>query len=549
MFCYKCQQDSYTRLCQVEGICAKDPASVAVEEFLLQGLKLISIYAKKISEYSIVPDCFFETIISVLHASIQNIQVDKSEICKLLEQIEFTKEELKLKHKEIMLQRGFQLDILDSQLYWNVNYSINEVIKQGEKIISKRMNLYNQDELNLISLLMVSLKGIVRNAIQAKYLGIENAEVKRFFYETLFKLTQNLSKQILHELVLESGRINLIAIEDLECGLSARYGNYQNVKVRTSAINGPAILVSGRDIRDLENILKYTESKNINIYTHGEMLLAHTLPELKKFRNLVGHYGGISTDQQLEIESFPGPVVITSNCAWNPPQVFRGRIFTTGSPIWMGVKQIANHNYLPLVNAALDSEGFLANEEEEYSEVGFNLPRFENYANRIKENVASGEISHVFLIVGCSSYDMKREYIEEFIKSVPKDAIIIKFSGLGFSDIPLGEINGIPRILDFGLYNDLVFVLKFFEDAGKVLGKELPPDKFSMVFFLRDQNAVAVLMSIFILGNQNNNIKIDTCTKSMLSPVIFKALEDNFGIKQNGDPKQDVQDFLNLKQG
>jgi len=544
MFCYKCKQDSYTRLCQVDGICAKDPASVAVEEYLLQGLKSISIYSKKISEYSLIPDSFFETILSVLHSSIQNIQVDKAEITKLLEQIELNKEELKIKYKEIMAQRGFQFDVLDSSLHWQANYDLNEVIKQGERLISKRMNSYNQNELNLVSLLMVSLKGIIRNVIQAKYLGVENSEVKKFFYETLFKLTQNLSKQILSDLILESGRINLIAIDDLEIGLRERYGEYENVHVRTSAIKGPAILVSGRDIRDLENILKYTESKSINIYTHGEMLLAHTMPEMKKFRNLVGHYGGISTDQQLEIESFPGPVLITSNCAWSPPQVFRGRIFTTGSPIWMGVKQISNHNYLPLVNAALDSEGFLEDEEEAFSEVGFNVERFKNYANRIQENLASGAIQHVFLIVGCSSSHMKKDYIEEFIKSVPKDSIIIKFSGLGFNLGPLGEINGVPRVLDFGLYNDLVFVLKFFEEAGKVMGKEVSSDKFSMVFFLRDQNAVAVLMSIFVLGNHKKNIKIDTCTKSMLSPVIFKALEENFDIHKTSEPNQDILDFL-----
>lgn len=544
MFCYKCQQDSYTRLCQVEGICAKDPASVAVEEFLLQGLKLISVYAQKISEYSLIPDSFFETIISVLHSSIQNIQTDRSEILKLLEQIEFTKEELKLRYKELMVQRGFQFDVLDTSLQWNVDHNINEVIKHGERIISKRMSSYDQNELNLLSLLMISLKGIVRNAIQAKYLGIENVEVKRFFYNTLYKLTQPLSKQILHDLVLECGRINLIAIDDLERGLNARYGEYENVFVRTSAVKGPSILVSGRDIRDLENILKYTESKNINIYTHGEMLLAHTLPELRKFRNLAGHYGGISTDQQLEIESFPGPVLITSNCAWNPPQVFRGRMFTTGSPLWMGVKQIENHNYAPLVNAALDSEGFLVDQKEDYAEVGFNMNRFENYALKIKENIASGAIKHIFMIVGCSSYDMKRDYIENFVKSVPKDSIIIKFSGLGFNLGPVGEINGVPRVLDFGLYNDLVFVLKFFEDAGKFIDKETAFEKFSMAFFLRDQHAVSVLMSIFILGNQNRNIKIDTCIKSMLSPVIFKALEENFGIKQMAKPEDDILDFL-----
>ncbi|MDD3420299.1 MAG: hydroxylamine reductase [Candidatus Gastranaerophilales bacterium] len=543
MFCYKCKQDSYTRLCSVSGICAKDPSCVAVEEYLFQGLKAISIYAKKISEYGEIPESFFKVIIRVLYTSIQNVQFDKTEITRILEQIEFTKKELSLHYKELLSKKGFSFELMEAPSFWDANYNINEATKLGERLISKRSQTYDQNFISLLEVLMISLKGIIKNVIQAKYLGIENPKVKKFFYNTLFSLTKDLNKDDLINLILESGKINLIAVEDLERGLEARYGTYERTKVKTSAKAGPAILVSGRDIRDLENILKFTEAKNINIYTHGEMLLAHTLPELRKFKNLAGHYGGISTDQQLEIESFPGPVLITSNCAWNPPQVFRGRIFTTGVPIWMGVKQIINHDYTPLVSAALDSEGFKEEEEEKFTEVGFDVKKFENYMEKIKEGIEKNLIKHVFLVVGCSSSSLKMEYIQEFSDSIPDDTIVINFAGKQ-ECTHCGEINGVPKVLDFGLYNDLFFVLKFFENGGKITPDGKDDKKFSIVFFLRDQTALSVLLSVCTMASQTNSIKIDSCMPAIISPATFKALDDNFGIKKTKTPKEDIEDFM-----
>lgn len=545
MFCYKCQQDSYTRLCNVEGICAKDPACVAVEEFFFQGIKSLSLYADKISEYSTVPSSFFEVIISILFTSIQNLQIDKHEILKILEQLEFTREELRLKYKELLKQRGFHMEVLESLASWQPDYNINEMIKQGERSVALRHKSYDHSEACLYDLLVMALRGIIKSVVQAKFLGVENQKIKNFFYKTLFKLSKELTKDELVEMVIECGKINLVAMEDLEKGLEARYGKYENVKVKSSAIKGPAILVSGRDIRDLENILKYTESKNINIYTHGEMLLAHSLPELRKFKNLAGHYGGISTDQQMEIESFPGPVLITSNCAWNPPQVFRGRIFTTGLPSWMGVKQIVDNDFMPLVNAALDSEGFVETAEESLIEVGFNLAKFNENMNKIKEGIEKNLIKKVFILVGCSSSNMKMDYINEFIENLPEDSILIKFSGLQYKDVgDVGEIYGVPRILDFGLYNDLFFVLKFFQNGGKIVSEGFVAERFSMVFFLRDQHAVSILLSILTMESRTSGAKIDTCVPSMLSPVIFKALEENFNIKKTSTAKQDIEDFM-----
>lgn len=543
MFCYKCKQDSYTRLCQVKGICAKDPATVAIEEFLFQELKALSIYAHKISEYDEIPDVFFDVVIQVLFSYVQNIQTDRHELIKILEKIDSAKEELLLRYEEVMLDSGFKIEMIENPAVQGKNIDFNDIIRQGERLISKRMKEYEYNEITLIDLLMLTMRGIIKNVVQAKHLGIENPKVKKFFYDTIFRLTKTLPKEKLIDIIKESGKINLIALEDFERGLEMRYGVYESVNVRLSSVKGKSILISGRDIHDLENILKFTESKDINVYTHGEMLLAHTLPELSRFKNLVGHYGGISLDQQLEIESFPGPVLVTSNCAWNPPQVFRGRIFTTGIPVWMGVKQLADDDFMPLVNAALDSDGFTEDDEERNIEIGFNAKKFEEYMTNIKDGIDKGLIKHVFLLVGCSSSKIKTEYMTEFVENLPKDAILIKFAGLYSEDEKnSGKINGVPRILDFGFYNDLFFILKLLENGNGNLLEKFKP--FSVVFFLRDPSAISILVSLAIIMDLNDNIKIDTCIDSMLSPSIFKAFENNFGIKRVASAKEDINDFL-----
>lgn len=545
-FSYNPYNDSYTRLCKVYGICTKSHAEEAIEEYLFQGLKYLSFYAKKIEEYQKVPEIFFDVVVNVLFSSIKNVEIDKQEVEAILQEIQKTERELKSIYKELMKQNNKQMDILTKENRWHLTYKVNEYILEGEKLINLKAKLFSREKSGLYELLTVCLKGIAKTVIQTKSFGIINDEINKFFLDILFELTKKPTKAQMKEMLLECGKVNIQAVNELKKALKERYGYIEKTKVRISPIKGKAILVSGRDIKQLEDILRFTVSEKINIYTHGEMLYAHTLPEITKFENLAGHYGGVSTDQQLELEHFPGPIFMTSDCSWNPPEVFRGRLFTSGLPNLAGIKQIANQEYNELIKAAQDSEGFLEDAETQYIEVGFDEERFKKYMEDIEDNIQKGVIDEVFLLAGCSNSNVRKKYIDKFIKNLPPKSILIKFSGLQY-DYPadIQNIDDIPKILDFGMFNDLFFIIKFFEKSDHLNINLIKSKDFSMIFFLREQSSVVMLFSVYILCNQLKNIKIGACSSfSMLSPNIFKAMEQNFDIKTVTSAKADIEYFM-----
>lgn len=545
MFCYQCRQDSYTRICRVKGICAKDPACVAVEEFLLQGLKNIGIYVKKIREYGGSLEGFYDIALKVFHTSIANVRSESDDIIKILKEIDTQKEIFKERYADIMRQRGFQVELLDQSLYWQPKYNLTDMIREGERYSQKKCKM-NSPELNaMLELLLYSIRGIVRHAIQAKTLGHKDIKIEAFLSEVLYSLTQPLSEGSLKSFLDQSGEVGLIALKMLDDGLYQRYGKDAYAKIRISPMVGKSILVSGKDILDLENILKATISKGINVYTHGEMMLAHIFPELRQFPNLIGNYGGVSIDQQYELESFPGPVVITSNCIWDPPEVYRGRVFTTGIPGWPGIQQIIEDDYSSLINAAMDSYGFDKEYPEEFAHIGLDVDKFQDVIGKLEKGIQKGSIRHVFLLVGCSISDMQKNYIADFIEQIPKDCVLIKFTGLKYeSKKGIANIDDLPQIIDFGLSDDILSVVEIFLRAKKNLHEIIDPDKISTIFFLQDQNAIAILLSLLQFRLKSENIRIGTCAPSLLPPTIFKALDRTFGIKSVSSPEADINELL-----
>lgn len=545
MFCYQCRQDSYTRICRVKGICAKDPACAAVEEFLLQGLKNIGIYVKKVREYGGSSKGFYDIATKVLNTSVANTTSDNDEIMRVLKEVDIQKEIFKERYADIMRQRGFQVEILDQSLYWQPKYKINEIIREGEKLAQKKCRENVPEVSALLELLLYSIKGMVTYAIQAKALGLEDKKIEFFLSDAIYSITQGLTEDMLIKLIEECAETSLIALKMLDEGLTQRYGKDATAQIKISPKPGKSILVSGKDILDLENILKATISKGINVYTHGEMMSAHVFPELRQFPNLIGNYGGVSIDQQVELESFPGPVVVTSNCIWDPPEVYRGRVFTTGIPGWPGIKQIVGDDYSALINAALDSTGFNEEYSEKIAQIGFDSAKFEELFGKLQDGIQKGKINHVFLLVGCSISDLQKDYISNFIENIPDDCVLIKFTGMKYEyKNGISKIGDIPQVLDFGLSDDILSVLEIFLSANRTLKEIMDPEKISTVFFLQDQSAISILLSLLQFRLNSNNIRIGTCTPSLLPPPIFKALDRAFGIKTVNTPESDIKELL-----
>ena len=309
----------------------------------------------------------------------------------------------------------------------------------------------------LQELMMYGLKGTAAYADHAIILGQEDDEVYASFHEALDYLTKpNPTVEELVSRCLKVGELNLKVMELLDKANTGAYGDPVPTAVRVTPVKGRAILISGHDLKDLEELLKQTEGKGINVYTHGEMLPAHAYPKLKAFKHLVGNYGGAWQDQQKEFNEFPGAVLMTTNCIQKPKQTYIKRIFTTGLVAFPGVQHAGRDNFGPVIQAALDAPGFTEDGEEKTILTGFGHAAVLGVADTVIEAVKSGQIKHFYLIGGCDGAKSGRNYYTDFAKAVPKDSIILTLAcgKYRFNKLDFGEVAGIPRLLDVGQCND-----------------------------------------------------------------------------------------------
>jgi hydroxylamine reductase len=322
------------------------------------------------------------------------------------------------------------------------------------------------------------------------------------------------------------------------------YGNPVPTKVRITPVAGKAILVSGHDLKDLEELLKQTEGTGIHVYTHGEMLPAHGYPELKKYSHLVGNYGGAWQDQREEFEAFPGPILMTTNCIQKPKDSYAARIFTAGMVGWPGVRHLTSRDYRPLIESAREAKGFERTELEKTITVGFGHQTVTSVAATVVSGVQSGAIKHFFVVGGCDGAKPGRNYFTDFVTESPKDTMVLTL-GCGkyrFNKEELGEIGGIPRLLDLGQCNDAYSAIRIaleLSKAFKVGVNELP---LSLVVSWFEQKAVAVLLTLLHLGIRN--IRLGPSLPAFVTPAALSVLVEKFGIKPVTTAQGDLSAIL-----
>jgi hydroxylamine reductase len=286
------------------------------------------------------------------------------------------------------------------------------------------------------------------------------------------------------------------------------YGHPEPTKTRVTAVKGKAILVSGHDLLDLEELLKQTEGKGINIYTHGEMLPCNSYPGLKRYKHLVGNYGGAWQDQQKEFAQFPGSILMTTNCIQRPADNYKGRIFTCGLVQFPGVKHISDRNFTPVIESALKQPGFTKDEEEKTIMTGFGRNAVMSVADKVIDAVKAGKIRHFFLIGGCDGAKPGRNYYTEFAESVPKDCVILTLAcgKYRFNKLEFGDIGGIPRLLDMGQCNDAYSAIQVAVALSKAFNTDVNGLPLSLILSWYEQKAVCILLTLLHLGI--NNIKL-----------------------------------------
>lgn len=344
--------------------------------------------------------------------------------------------------------------------------------------------------------------------------------------------------------VIKCGEINLKAMELLDAANTDTYGHPEPTRVRITPIKGKCIVVSGHDLKDLEELLRQTKGKAINVYTHGEMLPCNAYPGLKKYKHLVGNFGGPWQEQRKDFDKFPGAVLMTTNCLQKPGDSYKHRIFTCGVVGWDGVGHISDRDFTSVIETALAEPGFTEDAPAKYITIGFARNSVMNVANKVVELVKQGKIRHFFLIGGCDGAKPGRNYYTEFAQKVPKDCVILTLAcgKYRFNKLEFGSIDGIPRLLDCGQCNDAYSAIQIAVALAKAFNcgvNELP---LSLVLSWFEQKAVAILLTLLHLGIKN--IRLGPSLPAFVTPGVLNVLVEKFSIKPIGNVDEDLAEIL-----
>ncbi len=407
----------------------------------------------------------------------------------------------------------------------------------------------NPDIQSLQDILLFGLKGIAAYAYHARELGAKNEEVDAFMHEALFKTVTNVSFDIDQYIaeVLKCGEMNLKIMEALDKAHTDRFGNPVPTEVFTGTRKGPGILVTGHDLPDLYELLKQTEGAGINVYTHSEMLPAHAYPGLKKFKHLVGNYGGAWQEQKKEFKEFGGAILATTNCVLIPPkESYLDRLFTVGITGVPGSMRVEKRDFSELIKKA---KTLLPLQETPGKKImtGFHHTAVLGIADKIIGLVKSGKIKHFYLIGGCDGAKPGRNYYTEFAEKVPKDSVILTLAcgKYRFNKLDFGAIDGIPRLIDIGQCNNAYSAIQIavaLAGAFKCSVNELP---LTMVLSWFEQKAVAILLTLLHLGVKG--IRVGPTPPAFITPNVFKVLQDKFDLKLITTPEKDLADIVGGK--
>ncbi|MFA7159399.1 MAG: hydroxylamine reductase [Kiritimatiellia bacterium] len=546
MFCYQCEQTAKGTGCTTAGVCGKDARTAALQDLLIHQCKQIGHYAHQARQAGARDPGVDSFIHDALFSTITNVNFDPERLGELLRESERMLAEAKALAENACRSQGKQCAALPAPPVCILTDDIASLVRHGESIaIPKRRSALGDDVAGLQELLTQGLKGTAAYAHHARVLAKEDESVNAFFHEALAFLARPApAMESLLGMCLKCGEYNLKTMELLDAANTGAYGHPVPTQVRIHPRKGKAILVSGHDLLDLENLLKQTEGTGINVYTHGEMLPAHGYPGLNKYRHLAGNYGGAWQDQRKEFAEFPGAILMTTNCIQKPQESYMGRIFTCGLVAWPGVRHISDRNFKPVIEAALSAEGFQADGPGQVITVGFARQAVLGVAGKVVEAVKAGAIRRFFLIGGCDGAKSGRNYYTDLARLVPNDCVILTLAcgKYRFNKLEFGSIGGIPRLLDCGQCNDAYSAIQIavaLAQAFKCGVNDLP---LSLVLSWYEQKAVCILLTLLHLGIRN--IRLGPSLPACVTPAVLKILHDKFNIMPITTPEQDLKTIL-----
>ena len=540
MFCYQCQETAGCKGCTMSGVCGKKPDVAAMQDLLVYVTKGISAITTALRQEGKQVSAKINHLITLnLFTTITNANFDKESIESRIRAT--------LTEKEVLLKQVTNLTVLPEAAKWNGAENWEEKARTVGVLSTE-----NEDIRSLRELITYGLKGLSAYSKHANVLLEDNDEVDTFLQKALAAtLNDNLSVEDLIALTMETGKYGVSGMAMLDKANTDSYGTPEITKVNIGVRKNPGILVSGHDLRDLEMLLEQTQGTGVDVYTHSEMLPAHYYPAFKKYPNFVGNYGNAWWKQKEEFESFNGPILMTTNCIVPPKDSYKNRLYTTGAAGYPGCTHIPGEigeqkNFSAIIEHA---KKCVAPSEIETGEIigGFAHAQVLALADKVVEAVKSGAIKKFVVMAGCDGRAKSRDYYTEFAKALPKDTVILTAgcAKYKYNKLSLGDINGIPRVLDAGQCNDsyslAVIALKLKEVFGLDDINDLPII-YNIAWY--EQKAVIVLLALLYLGVKN--IHLGPTLPAFLSPNVAKVLIENFGIAGIGTVEEDMEKFFGI---
>ncbi|MEG6521911.1 hydroxylamine reductase [Desulfotomaculum sp. 1211_IL3151] len=540
MFCNQCEQTAKGVGCTVVGVCGKKPEVSNLQDLLLHTVKGLSLYAAEGRKVGVVDAAVNHFTVEAIFSTLTNVNFDAARFQKLINQgMELTEG-----MKEKVAAAGGNTTFADPSANLKIAQDLEGLIKQAEELGHVVSKDADTDIQSLQQTLVYGLKGISAYADHAKILGQEADKVYAYIHEAMAALAnKELGLNDWVGLVLKCGEANLWAMELLDAANTGKFGHPVPTEVPLGHKKGKCILVSGHDLLDLANLLEQTVGKGIYVYTHGEMLPTHGYPELKKYKHFYGHFGTAWNNQRKEFPTFPGAILMTTNCIQDPQAYMEG-IFTTGLVGWPGVTHVKNGDFSAVIERALAMPGFEEDEDKGSVLVGFARNTVMSVADKVIAGVKEGAIKHFFLVGGCDGAKAGRSYYTEFVEKAPQDTIILTLAcgKFRFFDKKLGDIGGIPRLLDVGQCNDAYSAIQIavaLANAFECGVNDLP---LSLVLSWYEQKAVAILLTLLHLGIKD--IRLGPSLPAFISPNVLDVLVKNFNIKPITTAEADLAAIL-----
>lgn len=543
MFCYQCEQTAGGKGCTKLGVCGKTPEIANLQDLLIYQLKGISFYARHIldsglnvdkSVVSFIENCLFTTLTNV------NFNVDDH--VHLLKQSQDIKNNL----KNIV----GTTDYITPSAAYELPETKADMLRDAPMAGIMYDKTLDPDIRSLRQTILYGLKGISAYGHQARELSYYSDNVDNFYIIALEAITDNtLTVEELIRLTLKTGDMAIEIMKKLDEANTTIYGNPSPHSVNVHIKKGPFIIVSGHDLKDLEMLLKQTEGLGINIYTHGEMLPSHGYEGLKKYKHLVGNFGGAWQDQQKQFDNLPGCILMTTNCLMRPRDTYKDRIYSTNVVGWDGIKYIekkpdGEKDFSEIIKQSLELGGFTEDQEVKEILVGFGHEAALSHAVELVEAVKSKQIRHFFLIGGCDGARPGRSYFTDFATMVPDDCMILTLAcgKYRFNKLDFGTVAGLPRLLDIGQCNDVYSAILIANALADAFGTDVNGLPLSLIVSWYEQKAVADLLALLSLGIKN--IYLGPTLPAFLSPNVLQYLVDTFQLRLISNPEDDIKTCL-----